>query len=64
MVSQETVVGKTLKMPMSAIFGMFLHLTGPLVAQLFHILVEEVIRFEMSGLTSNRLRISCYSTSC
>ena len=30
----------------------FLHLTGPLVAKLFHILVEEVISFEMSGLTS------------
>ena len=52
---QETAVGKTLKMlklPTSAIFGTFLHLTGPLVAKLFHILVEEVISFEMSGLTS------------
>ena len=48
-VSQETVVGKTLKMPI-------FHLTGPLVAKLFHILVEEVISFEMSGLTSKLVK--------
>ena len=56
MVSQETLVGKTLKMLMSAIFGTFLHLTGPLVAKLFHILVEEVMSFEMSGLTSKSVK--------
>ena len=54
--SQETAVGKTLKMPILAIFDMFLHLIGPLVAKLFHILVEEVISFEMSGVTSKSVK--------
>ena len=49
MVSQETMVGKTLKLPI-------LHLTGPVVAKLFHILVEEVISFKMSGLTSKSVK--------
>ena len=53
--SQEAVVGKTLKMlklQMSAIFGTFFASYRPLVAKLFHILVEEVISFKMSGLIS------------
>ena len=34
------------------IFEILRHLTEPLVAKLLHILVEEVISFKMSGLTS------------
>ena len=54
--SQETGVGKTLKMLMLAILACFLHLTGPLVAISAQILVEEVISFQMSTQTSKSVK--------
>ena len=55
--SQETALGKNTKNANIGDFRhVFLHLTGPLVAKLFHILVEEVISFEMSGLTSKSVK--------
>ena len=51
--SQETAIGKTLKnADVSDFRHVFLHLTGPLVAKVFHILVEEVISFDLHGHTS------------
>ena len=44
------------KLPMSAIFGhifvIIRYLEGPLVEELLHILVEQVISFKMSGQIS------------
>ena len=44
------------KLPTLAIFGhifaIIRYLGGPLVAKLLHILVEQVLSFEMSGQTS------------
>ena len=57
MVSQETAIVKNLpKLPTLAISARFLHLKGLLVAKLFHILVEEVMSFEMSGVTSKSVK--------
>ena len=52
-VSWESTGRKNTK---NANVSMFLHLTGPLMAKLFHILVEEVISFKMSGLTSKSVK--------
>ena len=38
--------------PKIAVSARFWCLIGPLVAKFFHILVEEVISFKMSGITS------------
>ena len=39
-------------LPKIAVSARFWCLVGPLVAKFFHILVEEVISFKMSGVTS------------
>ena len=51
--SQETAVGKTCRNgDFRHVFAVFRYLIGPLVTKFFHILVEEVISFDLHGLTS------------